>query len=165
MINVGFDLYCRMLREEVDRLQGTWSPEPAEVSLELPVEAFLPETYIEDENLRLEIYRSIAAVSSAEELEAVSQELVDRFGRPPQPATSLLGVAELRLKAAEVGVTAVGLKNRRLVIKGQSQRFADLEGPYDPIIKPTADEVIFKIPPDNRGILKFIIDIFNAIMR
>jgi hypothetical protein len=51
------------------------------------------------------------------------------------------------------------------VIKGQSQRFADLEGPYDPIIKPTADEVIFKIPPDNRGILKFIIDIFNAIMR
>jgi transcription-repair coupling factor (superfamily II helicase) len=164
MINVGFDLYCRMLREEVDRLQGNWSPEPAEISLELPVEALLPETYIDDENLRLETYRSIAAVSSMDELESIGQELADRFGRPPKPVAALLGVAELRLKAAEAGVTAVSLKNRRLVIKGQSGRFADLGGRYDLKIKPGADETILTIPHDNRSILKFIIDIFNAIM-
>jgi transcription-repair coupling factor (superfamily II helicase) len=78
--------------------------EPAEVVVEVPVPAFLPDDYIAREDLRLEAYRRLAAVTDPSEVEQISAEWVDRFGPVPEPARTLLGVAHLRAACVRNGI-------------------------------------------------------------
>ena len=110
---VGYDLYVRMVAEAVAELKGEAVPEPAEVKLELPLDAHLPANYVEREDLRLEAYRRLAAVRRQEQVQDIAAEWLDRFGPLPEPAEVLLDVA--RLRAACVGlevreITAVAVR-------------------------------------------------------
>ncbi|MHB1007710.1 MAG: transcription-repair coupling factor [Propionibacteriaceae bacterium] len=105
--DVGFDLYLRLVGEAVEEFRGD-APEPeAEMRIELPVEAHLPVDYVESERLRLEMYKRLAEVRTAEDLEAVTAELRDRYGEPPEPVQALLAVAAFRLLCRRHGVTEV----------------------------------------------------------
>ena len=119
---VGFDLYIRMVGEAVAAFRGEPDPTPADVTLELPVDAHVPTSYIEHERLRLEAYRKIADATTAEALEAVRAELVDRYGLLPAPVESLLEVATFRNLARSVGLTDV-------TAQGSMVRFAPVELP------------------------------------
>lgn len=165
VVSVGFDLYCRMLREEIDHLQGKPEASIPDITIELPVNAYLPDTYIEDENLRLETYRSIAAALTDAELEALGAELNDRFGPSPLPVLNLLSVAALRLRAAAVDLTSISLLKGRLVIK--SKDIVDLRPGrrYESTIKPGTGEMVVKIPRDYPDVLKFVIDFISDIIR
>ena len=90
---MGFDLYVRMVGDAVAAFRGEQDTTPAEVTLELPVDAHLPTDYIEHERLRLEAYRKVADATTAEALEEVRAELTDRYGTPPTPVEALLEVA------------------------------------------------------------------------
>jgi transcription-repair coupling factor (superfamily II helicase) len=108
--DVGFDLYMRMVGEAVnDYKTGIIETEEQshECKVELPVNAHLSEIYVPGERLRLDLYRRLADVKSAEEVEAIREELVDRFGELPPEALSLLRVAELRAFAKSLGVREV----------------------------------------------------------
>ena len=95
--DVGFDLYLRLVGEAVAEYRGEdTEPEP-EMKIELPVEAHLPVDYVESERLRLEMYKRLAAVRSEAELDAVSDELLDRYGPLPEAAANLLEEARFRL--------------------------------------------------------------------
>jgi transcription-repair coupling factor (superfamily II helicase) len=159
MVSVGFDLYSRMLRQELDRMRGRTEAVVPEVLIELPVNAYLPESYIQDENLRLETYRSIAGVASAAEIEEIDSELADRFGLPPPPVASLLAVADLRLKAATGGISAITLQKGRLVIKGPSAARLGNSTRYEVNIKPATGEAVVKVPPGQPDILKFVVEL------
>ena len=105
--DVGFDLYLRLVGEAVEEFRGD-APEPeADMRIELPVEAHLPVGYIESERLRLEMYKRLAEVRTAEDLEAVAAELRDRYGETPEPVQALLAVASFRLLCRLHGVTEV----------------------------------------------------------
>ncbi len=105
--DVGFDLYLRLVGEAVEEFRGD-APEPeAEMRIELPVEAHLPVDYVESERLRLEMYKRLAEVRTAEDLEAVTAELRDRYGEPPESVQALLAVAAFRLLCRRHGVTEV----------------------------------------------------------
>ena len=105
--DVGFDLYLRLVGEAVADFRGEdTQPEP-DMKIELPVNAHLPGDYIESERLRLEMYKRLAAVTSTADIDAVRDELVDRYGPPPDEAAALLGVAALRLKARVCGVEEI----------------------------------------------------------
>jgi transcription-repair coupling factor (superfamily II helicase) len=91
----------------VAELKGEPIPEPAEIKLEVPVDASLPVSYVEREDLRLEAYRRLAAVTSAEEVEDIRTEWEDRYGPVPQDAQALLEVARLRAHCVRTGVTDV----------------------------------------------------------
>ncbi|WP_052462197.1 transcription-repair coupling factor [Nigerium massiliense] len=105
--DVGFDLYIRLVGEAVADFRGEdTEPEP-EMKIELPVEAHLPVDYVESERLRLEMYKRIAQVREVADLNAVRDELVDRYGTPPEPVTALLEVARFRLLCRSVGLTEV----------------------------------------------------------
>jgi transcription-repair coupling factor (superfamily II helicase) len=94
---VGFDLYVKLMGSAFDEAKGLPWREETEVRIDLPLNAFIPNSYITDENLRLESYRRIAAAGDAEELEEVRAELLDRYGGPlPEPVTALFDVATLR---------------------------------------------------------------------
>ena len=104
---VGYDLYCQMVTEAVAELKGEPVREPAEVKIETLEPAHLPPEYVEREELRLEAYRRLAAVTSDGEVDDIAREWEDRYGPIPDPAKALLSVARLRAECHRVGVTEV----------------------------------------------------------
>jgi transcription-repair coupling factor (superfamily II helicase) len=105
---VGLELYNTLLRQAVTALQGKPIVEsPAQVSVSLPVKAFLPVTYVTDERLRLRCYQDLAACATEGDLERAVRGLVDRFGPLPEAAEALVYSLRARLLAAAGGVTAV----------------------------------------------------------
>ena len=109
MQEIGFQLYADMLKAAVSALKAGREPDlsaPLGVTTEinLHVPALLPEIYCNDVHERLVLYKRLANCDSAEELEAMQEELVDRFGRPPEPALALLACHRLRLVAKPMGV-------------------------------------------------------------
>lgn len=103
--SVGYDLYCQMVTEAVAELKGEPIPEPAEIKLEVPLDAHLPTDYVEREDLRLEAYRRLAAVVDSAEVDDIRAEWIDRYGPVPAAAEALLAVAGLRAECVRVGVT------------------------------------------------------------
>ena len=89
------------------------------MSVELPVDAHLPHTYIPGERLRLEAYKKLAAVTSEVELAEVEAELVDRYGPIPEPVSNLIAVAQLRVVARRAGLTEIA-------VQGANVRFAPI---------------------------------------
>ena len=107
---VGYDLYCQMVTEAVDELAGR-VPEPvADVRVEVPVDAHLPDTYVSRNDLRLEAYRKLATAGASPDpsaVEAVRTEWEDRYGPLPPPALALIEVGRLRSMCAARGITEV----------------------------------------------------------
>ena len=93
---VGFDLYVEMVTEAVGELTGEVPEHPAEVQIDLPVTAHLPGGYIARDDVRMEAYRRLAAVTTPADVDDVRAEWEDRYGPPPPPALALLEVARLR---------------------------------------------------------------------
>jgi transcription-repair coupling factor (superfamily II helicase) len=104
---VGYDLYCQMVSEAVAELKGEEPVVPAEIKLELPLDANLPADYVEREEPRLEAYRRLALVTSLDEVDALQHEWEDRYGPVPPPAQALLAVARLRAECVRTGVREV----------------------------------------------------------
>jgi transcription-repair coupling factor (superfamily II helicase) len=104
---VGYDLYVQMVSEAVAELKGETLREPAEIRLDLPVTANLPESYVEREDLRLEAYRRLATLTTHEEVDDIEAEWADRYGPLPEPAKALLGIGHLRAECARLGLREV----------------------------------------------------------
>lgn len=102
---VGYDLYCQMVTEAVNELKGETVEEEDEITIELPIKAFIPDSYMETQDQRLEAYRRLAAVQSVAEVDDVRTEWIDRYGAIPDPAENLLDVANVRATAKRVGIT------------------------------------------------------------
>ncbi|MCE7081406.1 transcription-repair coupling factor [Streptomyces sp. ST2-7A] len=118
---VGFDLYVRMVGEAVADYRasleaggGAVEEQPAEVRIELPVDAHVPHEYAPGERLRLQAYRAIAAATTEEDVVAVREELTDRYGKLPEPVENLLLVAGLRMLARSCGVAEITLQGNKV---------------------------------------------------
>ncbi|MGB6457771.1 MAG: transcription-repair coupling factor, partial [Streptosporangiaceae bacterium] len=111
---VGFDLYVKMIGEAVRELRGDGPAERAEVRVELPVDAHIPHGYVTGERLRLEAYTRIAAIDSTHDIDAVRDELTDRFGAVPPQVENLLAVARLRAVARAAGLTDIAVQGTRI---------------------------------------------------
>lgn len=99
MAAVGYDLYCRLLEESVKEITGTKKEEYIETSIELSVNAYIPEDYIEDEMLKIEVYKKIAAIDSQEDKMEIEEEITDRFGDIPKPIENLINIAYIKVLA------------------------------------------------------------------
>ncbi|MCB1258923.1 MAG: transcription-repair coupling factor, partial [Acidimicrobiales bacterium] len=104
---VGYDLYCQMVTEAVAELKGEPIAEPAEIKIELPVDAHLPGDYIATEELRLEAYRRLAGVMTADEVADIRTEWEDRYGPVPPVAEALLDAGLLRAVCVRTGIREV----------------------------------------------------------
>lgn len=110
---VGYDLYCKMLNEAVRRLKGEAKEDSFTTTMDLNVDAFIPDSYIPNEYQKLDVYKRIAAIESEEEMEDMIEELIDRYGDIPKKVMKLLEVARLKALAHSVYVTAVEQKGER----------------------------------------------------
>jgi transcription-repair coupling factor (superfamily II helicase) len=106
---VGYDLYCQMVNEVVAELKGEQLREPAEIKLDLPLDASLPKAYVPKEELRLEAYRRLAAVTTEAEVADIRTEWEDRYGPVPEEAAALLDVARLRAESARLDLREVNV--------------------------------------------------------
>lgn len=105
---VGFELYSELVAEAVSELEGKPIAKPQrEVRIDLPVDAHLPDSYIEEQELRLEAYRRLATTTTQEEVDDVGAEWEDRFGPLPEAALSLVELARLRVDALKLGLEEV----------------------------------------------------------
>jgi len=104
---VGYDLYVQMVSEAVAELKGEPVREPAEVKLDIPVDAHLPPEYVPGGEQRLEAYRRLAAVTTQAEVDDVAAEWLDRYGPLPAPAEALISVARLRAECVRTGIREV----------------------------------------------------------
>lgn len=118
---VGFDLYLRMIGEAVSTFRGDVAEGQTELRLELPVDAHLPEEYIESERLRLEAYQKLSTASAPtatdDSIDRVLEELTDRYGEPPEQVLNLVAVSRLRRVAQKAGLSEV-------VVMGDKMRVA-----------------------------------------
>jgi transcription-repair coupling factor (superfamily II helicase) len=119
---VGFDLYVRLVGEAVADFRGDGEQAPAEIKIELPVDAHLPHDYVPGERLRLEMYKKLAAVVDEQQLAEIEAELTDRYGSPPEPVRNLLEVARLRTVARQAGIGDIS-------VQGNFVRFGPVDLP------------------------------------
>ncbi len=144
---VGYELYCELLEHEVRRLQNLPPREIVEVHFDLPVEAYLPRTYVPDLRQKIDLYRRLARLTQEQQLDDLASELEDRFGPRPAVVDRLLETMRIRLWAHQWGVSSIHLENDYLVLKSPqprsleklaaasrgSLRLADREAAYLPI--------------------------------
>jgi transcription-repair coupling factor (superfamily II helicase) len=119
---IGFDLYCRMLDEAVRRLKGEEVPVEWEPKLDLDVEAYLPDEYIEDPEHKIAIYKRLASMRRGEDRQDLEQELLDRFGPLPPQAEALLDVIDTKIKAREAGAEKLWLRQPHFRIHLRPER-------------------------------------------
>lgn len=140
---VGYDLYCKMLNEAVRRLKGGDEEEIYSTILDINVDAYIPESYIRNEYQKLDVYKRIAAIESEEEIDDMTEELIDRFGDIPKKVQQLLHIAALKNLAHSAYVTAVEQK-------GEDFRFTMYErakidtAKIQPLLQSYAGKLLFR---------------------
>lgn len=115
MMMIGYELYCKLVDEAVRELSGNPELRPeveTEILLDLP--AFIPDYYISDELLKLQMYKKIAAVRSDEEREEIIDELVDRFGDIPTETMNLIDIALCKSMAGACGISRIQREQKKL---------------------------------------------------
>ena len=150
---VGYELYCELLEQAVRRLKHMPPKASVDVNVDLPVEAYLPRTYLSDMRTKIDLYRRLARIASEKELADFAEELVDRFGAMPEVTRRLLELARLRIFATgwqihsihvEDGYLVFGFSDRSRIDElkaGSSQtlRIVDERTAYLPLGKAVTD--------------------------
>ncbi len=131
---VGFEMYLQMLQGAVSKMRSGSEEttlgdvlSTAEMNLDLPLDHFIPRSYIRDEKLRLGAYRQLAATEDEEELEALLRSLVDRYGPGPSQLDNLVYSLRVKLRGQKMGLRGVVAEGHDIVIRVDPQRFLDVE--------------------------------------
>jgi len=138
---IGFHLYCKMLKRTIKAFQGTIPTNVTDTKMEYPFDARLPENYVNEASLRMEVYQRLGEALSFDEVDSIWEELIDRFGDPPEPALWLYHLSRLRVYGSLNGFTLIRLENlsltteqkkgdqliTRKVLIGKAQNPQDLE--------------------------------------
>jgi transcription-repair coupling factor (superfamily II helicase) len=108
---VGFEMYCRLLEETVNELRGeTPTPTSAkEVTLDIPIDAFIPADYVEDGTARISVYQKLSGANTVSDIDEVERELVDRFGPMPKSVIALLLMMRTKVCARTLGCVKVSI--------------------------------------------------------
>ncbi|HJS28252.1 MAG TPA: TRCF domain-containing protein, partial [Anaerolineales bacterium] len=125
---VGFHLYTRLLADAVQRLQGSREAPAALrtlvgeihrpiINVDLPIPVGIPADYIEDQSLRLRLYRRLADIRALDEIDALSEEFNDRFGSPPEPVLNFFYQLRVKILAEVSGLESIGTVNRQIVLR------------------------------------------------
>jgi transcription-repair coupling factor (superfamily II helicase) len=117
MAAVGFDIYCQLLSNAVLEMKGEEVDEFTLPTVDLPLDAHIPNAYIKDEAMRILFYKKMAAVREVADVQKIQEELEDRFGDPPKPVWNSLAVLRLRLRALGLGIMSVTNDRNQIAIK------------------------------------------------
>ncbi len=152
MLAVGYDLYCKMLNEAVKIEKGEATEDDFTTTVDINIDAYLPDNYVSNEEQRIDIYKRIAVIDSEEARDDMLDELVDRFGEPKKCVQNLLWVAMLRVKAHDAYVSAIEQKGD--TIKISMYEHAKLDGAQIPaLLERNNPHITFAADPKNPAFL------------
>ena len=117
LATVGYDMYCKLMEETLNEVQGRQTARELETRVDLRVDAFLPPEYVAEEKQRMEMYKRIASIVTDEDRADVTDELIDRYGALPPAAETLLDVSQLRALCNRLGVSQVSRGKEGLIMK------------------------------------------------
>ncbi|MCX6345077.1 MAG: transcription-repair coupling factor, partial [Armatimonadetes bacterium] len=117
MAAVGFDLYCQLLSRAVAEFKGEEIDDTQLPPVDLPVDAYIPDGYMPTEAHRILFYKKMAAVKSVENVQAVQDELEDRFGDPPKTVWNMLAIIRLRLRCHEMGIASISAFKKQVQVR------------------------------------------------
>ena len=132
---VGFDLYCQLLAEAVEEARAGWlgaegarpvMAQEALPSIDLPLSAYIPEAYVSDMGVRLDLYQRLARAKSLEEVTGLAEELRDRFGALPREVRHLFYIVELRVLAAQAGIESISRDGGEITVRTREGQLVDL---------------------------------------
>jgi transcription-repair coupling factor (superfamily II helicase) len=143
---IGFEMYTELLEETIHELKGLEREEKIDPEVRLGLSAFLPEKYLPDPNQRLVFYKQLAAAEAVEELYDLADELRDRYGELPEPATLLIEVMKLRVLMKRLNVELAEYDGRQLLFAFH----AGTPVPPEKILKLMDDPGKYRFSPDYR---------------
>ena len=114
--SVGYDLYSSMLSDAVAKKQGKKQVDKSDAEIELGVEAYLPDDYINDQQQKIELYKTIRTAASDEELLDIQGDLIDRFGDYPTAVGNLLLISQLKLHADLAMIASIKRQRDQIMI-------------------------------------------------
>jgi len=149
---VGFDMYNRLINEAVEEMKSGYGIEPTskptlDTEIDCDIDAYFPETYIEDGETRIDFYRRMSVADGVSEIEDIASELIDRFGATPKKAINLLELSKIKILASNLLLKSISIKNS--VLTGLIGRSENL----------SANDEFFKIFSRTKGIETFNISI------
>lgn len=168
---VGYDMYCKLLKESVDEVQGIKTEENKDVTIDISIDAYLPEDYIKNHNQRIDIYKKIAAVETQDDKFEIEDELVDRFGDIPQSVRNIIDVAALKAPARDAGIYEIS-QNGDNVMLHFGEEYVDaglvmgLERKLGGRIKLLSGEkpvISCRLKKTDKDILKFVNNLLSII--
>lgn len=168
MMSVGFDMYLKLLEEAVLEQKGEKQKRNQSCSVDLAVNASIPESYVESPEQRMDLYRRIALVRSKEDADDMCDELADRFGDLPPSVDELIRVALLRGEAADAGIAEITQKNSRLVFRlldfnmEQISALYNAKGYQGKLRVEAGTDPCISLKLDKRGILEQTTDFIRA---
>jgi transcription-repair coupling factor (superfamily II helicase) len=146
---IGFDLYCKMVQETINELKGEPIPEPSEVKLDIPMRALLPTDYIPDEKQKFTLYRKFADARTIRDVDAIEEELLDRFGPLPEDAQNLTEMVRVRCMALHKDIIYIKVDTEQVVLQWKTKipgyalkAFETLKGIQIRVIPP--DQMVLK---------------------
>jgi len=164
---VGFDLYCQMVTEAVGELTGEVPPAPVEVTIDVPLDAHLPLDYVARDDVRMEAYRRLAAVTAPADIEDIRAEWADRYGPPPPPAEALLEVARLRAECVRVGIRSVSVQRGTARIVGlalpESKKLR-LRRLVPRAVAKEGDEVVVPLAANSASVPGALVELFRELV-
>jgi transcription-repair coupling factor (superfamily II helicase) len=156
---VGYELYCRLLEQTVAELKGQTPPQRPDVHLELGIESYIPRSYIPVGRQRMEIYRRLAGARSPEALKQLAADLADAYGPAPEEVDVLLDLAEIRIRAARLGVRSIIRMDPDLVfaVKDFSRAKEIFSGAAGTVRLPDEQTVHWRLPQAYRQMPTLVI--------
>ncbi|HHW57549.1 MAG TPA: transcription-repair coupling factor [Clostridia bacterium] len=139
---IGYDLYLKLLEDAIRNLKGETPKEEVTTTIDIKVNAYIDSSYIEDENLRLEMYKKIASIESKEDMAQVSEELIDRFGDYSKPVETLLEIAYLKSIASKLYITEIAGKGNNVILKFKDMGSVNMEV-IEKLVKEYGGNLIF----------------------
>ncbi len=154
---VGYDMYCKLMEETLNEVQGHRETRELETRVDLKADAFLPSDYVAEEKQRMEMYKRIASIVTDEDRADVTDELIDRYGELPPVVSTLLDVSQLRALCNRIGVSSAGRGKEGLVMK-LDERYVPDAAVFLQAIAETDGRLILTARAPYRLILKTVKD-------
>ena len=123
MEQIGYDMYCELLNQVVKEIKGEEVVEEVDVQIELDVTSYIPEDYIENSSLKIEVYQNIALCKNEEDIQNVTDEIIDRYGSMPYEVENLLDIARIKNLAREKFILKITQRNENIVFYFDNSKF------------------------------------------
>jgi transcription-repair coupling factor (superfamily II helicase) len=161
--NIGYDLYIKYLQEAVQRVKGVNVIEKIDTTVDLKLDAYISSFYIEEEEQRIEIYRKISSVENKEDIEEITDELIDRFGDIPKPVLNLITISYIRYLASKNNIISI-----QQIEKGIKVNFLNANNISLELISILTDKyknnILFSLTKDANITIRLKNDILNATL-